>query len=40
MLMTMGRVSEINSNEDDWNIYIEQLQFFFLKQIEFQMNHR
>ena len=29
MSMTMGRVSEINLNEDDRNIYIEQLQFFF-----------
>ena len=39
MSLTMGKVSEFNPNEDDWNTYIEQLEFF-LKQIEFWMNHR
>ena len=29
MSMTVGRVSEFNLNEDDWNTYIEQLQFVF-----------
>ena len=39
MSLTMGKVSEFNPNEDDWNTYIEQLEFF-LKQIEFWMNYR
>ena len=29
MSMTVGKVSEFNLNEDDWNTYIEQLEFFF-----------
>ena len=29
MSMTVGRVSEFNPNEDDWNTYIEQLEFSF-----------
>ena len=37
--MTMGKVSEFNRYEDNWNTYIEQSEFF-LKQIEFQMNRR
>ena len=28
MSMTMGKVSEFNLNEDDWNTYIQQLDFF------------
>ena len=39
MSMTLGRVSEFNPNEDDWNTYIEQLESF-LKQIEFRGNRR
>ena len=29
MSVTVGKVSEFNPNEDDWNTYIEQLDFFF-----------
>ena len=29
MLMTVGRVSEFNPNEGDWNTYTEQLKLFF-----------
>ena len=39
MSVTLGRVSEFNPNEDDWNTYIEQLESF-LKQIEFRGNRR
>ena len=35
MSMTVGKLSEFNANEDDWNTYIEQLEIF-LKQIEFR----
>ena len=39
MPLTVGKVSELNPNEDNWNTYIEQLELF-LKQIEFGMNDR
>ena len=29
MSVTVGKVPEFNPNEDDWNTYIEQLEFFF-----------
>ena len=29
MSVTVGRVSEFNPNEDDWNTYTEQLELFF-----------
>ena len=29
MSVTMGKVSEFNPDEDDWNTYIEQLELFF-----------
>ena len=29
MSVTVGKVCEFNLNEDDWNTYIEQLEFFF-----------